>query len=31
VFLGTKWDADLTWEEALLNQINGMKAELRLE
>lgn len=31
VFLGTKWDADLTWEQALLNQIRGMKVELRLD
>lgn len=30
VFLGTKWDADLTWEEALQNQIKGLKAELKL-
>ncbi len=30
VFLGTKWDADLTWQQALLNQLKGMKAELRL-
>lgn len=30
VFLGTKWDADETWQEALLNQLRGMKAELRL-
>jgi hypothetical protein len=30
VFLGTKWDADTTWQQALLNQLRGMKAELRL-
>lgn len=30
VFFGTKWDADLTWQQALLNQIKAMKAELRL-
>jgi len=30
VFLGTKWDADLTWQQALLNQLKGMKAELHL-
>lgn len=30
VFLGTKWDADLTWEEALQNQIKGLKAEFKL-
>jgi hypothetical protein len=31
VFLGTKWDADLTLEQALLNQLKGLKAELRLK
>lgn len=30
VFLGTKWDADLTWQEALRNQINGLKLEFKL-
>ena len=30
VFFGTKWDADLTWQQALMNQIKGMKVELRL-
>jgi hypothetical protein len=30
VFLGTKWDADLTWEQALLNHIRGLKVELRI-
>jgi hypothetical protein len=30
VFLGTKWDADVTWQHALLNYIRGMKAELRI-
>jgi hypothetical protein len=30
VFLGTKWDADTSWQQALLNQLRGMKAELRL-
>jgi hypothetical protein len=30
VFLGTKWDADLTWEQALLNQLKGFKKELRI-
>ena len=30
VFFGTKWDADLTWQQALINQIKGMKMELRL-
>ncbi len=31
VFLGTKWDADITWQQALINQIRGMKAELRID
>lgn len=30
VYLGTKWDADLTLEQALLNQIKALKAELKL-
>jgi hypothetical protein len=30
VFLGTKWDADTTWQQALLNHIRGMKNELRI-
>lgn len=30
VFLGTKWDADLTWDQALLNNIRGLKTELKL-
>lgn len=30
IFLGTKWDADLTWQQALLNQIKAFKAELRI-
>ncbi|RAW03259.1 hypothetical protein [Pseudochryseolinea flava] len=30
VFLGTKWDADYTFEQALLNQLKGLKAELKL-
>ena len=29
-FLGTKWDADLTWQQALINQIKAFKAELRI-
>ena len=28
VFLGTKWDADITWQQALLNHIRGMKARI---
>lgn len=31
VFLGTKWDADISWQQALLNHIRGMKAELRID
>jgi hypothetical protein len=30
VFLGTKWDADTTWDQALKNQIRGFKTELKL-
>ncbi|HYE74728.1 MAG TPA: hypothetical protein VEF04_15420, partial [Blastocatellia bacterium] len=30
VFLGTKWDADLTLEQAIINQLRGLKVELRL-
>ncbi|MFZ6014178.1 MAG: hypothetical protein ACOYXT_27800 [Bacteroidota bacterium] len=30
VFLGTKWDADLTWQQALINQLKGFKAELKI-
>jgi len=30
VFLGNKWDADLTWEQALYNHLKGMKTELRI-
>lgn len=30
VFLGTKWDADITWQDALRNHIMGFKAEARL-
>ncbi|HEY9005919.1 hypothetical protein [Ohtaekwangia sp.] len=30
VFLGTKWDSDITWEQALINHIKGLKAELKL-
>lgn len=31
VFLGTKWDADTTWEQALKNQIKGFKMELKID
>ena len=30
IFLGTKWDADLTWQQALINQIRAFRAELRI-
>lgn len=30
VFLGTKWDADLTWQQALINQIKAFKAEFKI-
>lgn len=30
VYLGTKWDADTTWQQALLNQIRGLKNELKI-
>ena len=30
VFLGTKWDAETTWQQALQNFIKGFRAELRL-
>ena len=29
VYLGTKWDADVTWQEALRNYIKGFKGELK--
>jgi hypothetical protein len=29
IFLGTKWDADVTWQEALRNQIFGFKIETK--
>jgi len=31
VFLGTKWDADLTWQQALKNQLKGFKIEFKIE
>ncbi|HYG02709.1 MAG TPA: hypothetical protein VD927_09700 [Chryseosolibacter sp.] len=31
VFLGTKWDADQDWLQALQNQLTGYKIEFRLE
>lgn len=30
IFLGNKWDSDITWQQALLNNIRGMKSELRI-
>lgn len=30
IFLGTKWDADLTWQQALINQLKAFKAELKI-
>jgi hypothetical protein len=30
VFLGTKWDADPSWQQALLNQIKGFRIEFNL-
>ena len=30
IYLGTKWDADPNWQQALINQIKGMKAEMRI-
>lgn len=30
IFLGTKWDADVTWQQALINQLRAFKAELRI-
>ncbi len=30
VFLGTKWDADIKWQDALQNHLIGFKAEARI-
>lgn len=30
VFLGTKWDADIQWQDALKNHIMGFKAEAKI-
>jgi hypothetical protein len=30
VYLGTKWDADEDWKQAIVNQLRGMKIELRI-
>lgn len=31
IFLGTKWDADPNWQQALINQLKGLKAEMRIK
>lgn len=31
VFLGTKWDADVTWQQALKNQLRGFKVEFKIQ
>lgn len=31
IFLGTKWDADTTWEQALKNYIKGFRVELKID
>ena len=30
VYLGTRWDADITWQDALNNHVRGLKAELKI-
>ena len=30
VYLGNKWDADESWQQALINQIKGFKAEHKI-
>jgi hypothetical protein len=30
VYLGTKWEADTTWQQALINHLKTFKAELRI-
>lgn len=30
IFLGTKWDADVTWQQALINQLKAFKSELKV-
>jgi hypothetical protein len=30
VFLGTKWDADVTWQQALKNHLVAFKTELKV-
>jgi hypothetical protein len=29
-FLGTKWDADLTWQQAIINHLKAFKAEFKI-
>ncbi len=29
-YLGTKWDADESWQQAIVNQLRGMKIELKI-
>ena len=31
IFLGTKWDADPNWQQALANQLKGLKAEMKVK
>ncbi|MBT1703081.1 hypothetical protein [Chryseosolibacter indicus] len=31
VFLGTKWDADTSWQQALINQIRGFRMEFKIQ
>ncbi len=31
IFLGTKWDADTTWEQALKNYLKGFRVELKID
>ncbi len=31
IFLGNKWDADITWQDALRNHILGFKAEAKID
>jgi hypothetical protein len=31
VFLGTKWDADVSWQQALRNHLMAFKAELKVD
>jgi hypothetical protein len=30
VFLGTKWDADTSWDQALKNHLMAFKSELKV-